>query len=398
MLSAPSRTILIAGAGIAGLTASLALAQRGFRVIIAEKAAELTEVGAGIQLSPNATRILFALGCEAALMDCGVTPEAIGVMSARTTRPIVRIPLGAEATQRYGAPYLVLHRADLQRVLLDRVRQVSDIDLRLGVQVGDVATNSHGIAAGLLQGDTHTEESAIALIGADGVWSSVRSRLFGAAAPQFSGKIAWRGMLEAARLPYAVGPYRMQLWLGAEAHVVLYPVRGGRSVNVVAIADGDWNSASGSEPAPHGEVTRHFTAGEWPVNARATIDAVTAWTRWPLFRAPPLSEWVRGHTALIGDAAHAMLPFAAQGAGMAIEDAAVLAKCLADSPGEVTLALKLYETLRRPRVMRVQHTAQTLGQVYQLSGVAALARDMAMITMGGARIRARQDWIYDWKT
>ncbi len=392
-----SRTILIAGAGIAGLTAALALAHRGFHVIVAEKADRLTEVGAGLQLSPNATRILFALGCEAPLTAAAITPEAIGVISARTGRPVVRIPLGSEATRRYGAPYLVLHRADLQKALLDRVLQTPDIELRLGSEVEDAAVDPHGVAATLRRDGQRMEETAIALIGADGVWSSVRSRLFGNAPPQFSGKIAWRGTLDAARLPYAIGPQRMQLWLGAQAHLVMYPLRGGRLVNIVAIADGDWNKPGWSEPAQPGEVARYFTAGEWPVIARAMIDNVTNWTRWGLFSAPPLESWTSGPVALIGDAAHAMLPFAAQGAGMAIEDAAVLAKCLADAPGEVPGALQRYEALRRPRVERVQQTARQLGDIYQLHGVAALARDFAMKTMGGARLRSRQDWIYDWR-
>jgi salicylate hydroxylase len=392
-----SRTILIAGAGIAGLTAALALADRGFRVIVAEKTDRLTDIGAGLQLSPNATRILFSLGLEAPLTASAITPEAIGVMSARTGQAIVRIPLGSEATQRYGSPYLVLHRADLQKALLDRVRQIPDIDLRLGLHVQDAAVNPHGVAIALQRDGQHMEETAIALIGADGVWSSVRNRLFSDAVPQFSGKIAWRGTLEAARLPYAVGPQRMQLWLGAQAHLVIYPLRGGRLVNIVAIADGEWNKPGWSEPAQPGEVARYFTAGEWPVIARAMIDNVTNWTRWALFSAPDLDAWTKGPIALIGDAAHAMLPFAAQGAGMAIEDAAVLAKCLADAPGEVGASLHRYEALRRPRVTRVQQTARQLGQIYQLHGVAALARDVAMKTMGGARIRSRQDWIYDWR-
>ncbi len=189
----------------------------------------------------------------------------------------------------------------------------------------------------------------------------------------------------------------MQLWLGAQAHLVIYPVRGGRLVNLVAVANGDWNKPGWSEPAQAGDVARYFTAGEWPVMAARDdrqcheLDALGAVQRAEAFVMD------KGPVALIGDAAHAMLPFAAQGAGMAIEDAAILAKCLADAPGEVSSALQRYEALRRPRVTRVQQTAHQLGHIYQLHGVAALARDIAMKTMGGARIRSRQDWIYDWR-
>lgn len=391
-----SRTVLIAGAGIAGLTAALALASRGFRVVVAEKATQIKEIGAGLQLSPNATRILFALGLEPALTAVSVAPRSIAVMSARTGDEIIGIPLGEPAVRRYGAPYLVLHRADLQGVLLDRARQTNGVELRLGAEVEDVATHAQGVTATLRHDGGRAEEAGLALIGADGVWSSVRSRLFGGAA-QFSGKVAWRGTLDAARLPHAFDHTRVHLWLGAQSHLVIYPVRGGELVNLVAIADGDWNKPGWSESAQPGEVARYFTAGEWPVGARDMVEAVTAWTRWALFAVPDLPAWTRGPVALVGDAAHAMTPFAAQGAGMAIEDAAVLAACLADAPGEAPAALARYAALRRPRVARVRQAAQQLGHIYQLSGAAAFARDIAMRAMGGARILSRQDWIYDWR-
>lgn len=396
---AASRTILVAGAGIGGLTAAIALATSGFRVIVIERAEKLEEVGAGLQLSPNASRILAGLGLEPLLREAAVTPEAISVMSARSGREVVRIPIGAEATRRYGAPYLVLHRADLQKALLQRVEQLPDIDLRLGVQFDDAATHANGVTVVTRRGDDRQQnETAIGLIGADGLWSAVRNRFFGDVAPQFSGKIAWRGSLDPTLLPQEFNRGRVQLWLGPNAHLVAYPIRGGRLINLVAIADGTWNRPGWNEPADAAEVAQFFATGRWPSAARMMINAVEHWSRWALFNLPELPSWSHDRIGLLGDAAHAMLPFAAQGAGMAIEDAAVLAKCLDDPATSPAQALQRYGAMRRGRVARAQRTAIKLGRIYQMRGAAAIARDLAMKAMGGKRILSEQDWIYDWKS
>lgn len=396
---AASRTILVAGAGIGGLTAAIALATSGFRVIVIERAEKLEEVGAGLQLSPNASRILAGLGLEPLLREAAVTPEAISVMSARAGREVVRIPIGADATRRYGAPYLVLHRADLQKALLQRVEQLPDIDLRLGVQFDDAATHANGVTVVTRRGDDRQQnETAIGLIGADGLWSAVRNRFFGDVAPQFSGKIAWRGSLDPTLLPREFNRGRVQLWLGPNAHLVAYPIRGGRLINLVAIADGTWNRPGWNEPADAAEVAQFFATGRWPHAARMMINAVEHWSRWALFNLPELPSWSHDRIGLLGDAAHAMLPFAAQGAGMAIEDAAVLARCLNDPAIGTAQALQRYGAMRRGRVARVQRTAIKLGRIYQMRGAAAIARNLAMKAMGGKRILSEQDWIYDWKS
>lgn len=396
---AASRTILVAGAGIGGLTAAIALATSGFRVIVIERADKLEEVGAGLQLSPNASRILVSLGLEPLLREAAVTPEAISVMSARSGREVVRIPIGADATLRYGAPYLVLHRADLQKALLQRVEQLPDIDLRLGVQFDDAATHANGVTVVTRRGDDRQQnETAIGLIGADGLWSAVRNRFFGDVAPQFSGKIAWRGSLDPTLLPREFNRGRVQLWLGPNAHLVAYPIRGGRLINLVAIADGTWNRPGWNEPADAAEVAQFFATGRWPSAARMMINAVEHWSRWALFNLPEWPSWSHDRIGLLGDAAHAMLPFAAQGAGMAIEDAAVLARCLNDPAIGTAQALQRYGAMRRGRVARVQRTAIKLGRIYQMRGAAAIARNLAMKAMGGKRILSEQDWIYDWKS
>jgi salicylate hydroxylase len=398
---AASRTIFIAGAGIGGLTASLALAARGFRVVVLEKAERLEEAGAGLQLSPNASRVLLGLGLEERLEPRAVTPDAVSITSARAGREITRLPLGEAASDRAGAPYWVMHRADLQAALQAAVGDHPDIELRLGCQFEDVTSHAKGLTVVQRRGNTRQQDLALALIGADGIWSSVRHHLFPDVQPRFSGLIAWRGTLDARQLPREYTSRRVQLWMGPDAHLVAYPISGGRQINVVAIVPGTWNRPGWSSPGDGMELKGAFDASRWPGPARMMIGAVDSWRRWALFTVPEGCEWTQGTIALLGDAAHAMLPFAAQGAGMAIEDAAVLAKTLGDGPTEtaaqIAAALKRYARLRRARVARVQRTARRSGRIYHLAGPFALARDLTIKALGPQRMLTRQNWIYDWQ-
>lgn len=396
---AATRTIVIAGAGIGGLTAALALAAKGFRVVVLEKAERLEEAGAGVQLSPNASRILIGLGLQQRLAAHAVAPDAISIMSARSGDEIARMPLGEAARLRAGAPWWVLHRADLQTALRSEVDDNPAIELRLGCRFEDVVTGADGVTVIQRGGANREQEPAVALIGADGVWSAVRHRLFPHIQPQFSGLIAWRGTFEASQLPRELTSTRVQLWMGANAHLVTYPISGGRRINMVAIVPGTWNRPGWSADGDPLEIRSAFASRQWQAPARMMIDAVPSWRKWALFTVSHSGNWSRGPVTLLGDAAHAMLPFAAQGAGMAIEDAAVLAKCLADSGDNATIpaALTRYAALRRERVARVQRMARLNGKIYHLSGAAAFARDLAIRTLGVKRMMARQDWIYDWR-
>jgi salicylate hydroxylase len=398
---AAARNIIVAGAGIGGLTAALALAARGFRVIILEKAERLEEAGAGLQLSPNASRILVGLGLQPRLSARAVTPEAISIISAREGGEIARLPLGEAASLRAGAPYWVIHRADLQAALQAAVDDNPAIDLRLGCQFEDVAAHAKGLTVVQRRGDARQQELAAALIGADGIWSAVRNHLFPEVRPQFSGLIAWRGTLDATTLPREYTSPRVQLWMGPDAHLVAYPISGARQINVVAIVPGTWNRPGWSAPGEANEIKNAFATSHWPSTARMLVGAVDGWRRWALFTLPEIGEWSSGAIALLGDAAHAMLPFAAQGAGMAIEDAAVLADCLGQTAGEnianIPAALQRYGRLRRSRVLRVQRAARQQGRIYHLTGPLALARDATIKAMGPKRMLARQDWIYDWR-
>jgi salicylate hydroxylase len=398
---AASRTIFIAGAGIGGLTASLAFARQGFRVVLLEKTERLEEAGAGLQLSPNASRVLIDLGLEPRLAARAATPDAISIMSARSGGEIARLPLGEAATARAGAPYWVVHRADLQAALLAEVNDNPDIELRLGCQFEDVARHTKGLTVVQRSGMTRQQELALALVGADGIWSTVRHQLFPEARPRFSGLIAWRGTLDATQLPRDYTSRRVQLWMGPNAHLVTYPISGARLINVVAVVPGEWSRPGWSEPGAVTEIKNAFANSPWPGNARMLVGAVEDWRKWALFTVSDGGEWTDGATALLGDAAHAMLPFGAQGAAMAIEDAAVLAKCLGESQNEggptISAAMQRYARLRRSRVTHIQHAARGAGRIFHLTGPAAYARDLAIRAMGADRLLARQNWIYDWR-
>src|SRR5882757_4591680 len=398
---AASRTIVVAGAGIGGLTASLALAGQGFRVVVLEKAERLEEAGAGLQLSPNASRVLVELGLQPRLAARAVIPDAISIMSARSGGEVARLPLGEAATVRAGAPYWVVHRADLQAALQAHVNENPDIELRLGCQFEDAVPHAKGLTIVQRSGMTRQQEPALALIGADGIWSTVRHHLFPQVQPQFSGLIAWRGTLDATQLPREYTSRRVQLWMGPNAHLVAYPISGARQINIVAVVPGTWNRPGWSAPGDIAELKNAFASSKWAGPARMMIGAVDDWRKWALFTVPNGGKGTNGSIALLGDSAQAMLPFAAQGAGMAIEDAAVLAKCLAEGAGEnpagVPAALKRYAGQRRKRVSRVQRAARRNGMIYHLEGPLAYARDLAIKAIGPDRLLARQDWIFDWR-
>jgi salicylate hydroxylase len=391
---ASSRTVIIAGAGIGGLTAALAIARHSYRVVLLEQAERLEETGAGIQLSPNASRILIALGLRERLTPHVSTPQELTVANAGSGRVLARAPLGVQIERRYGAPYWIIHRADLQAALCAAVAASPAIELRLAAQVDDFAAHDNGITVAARSGRATIEERGIALIGADGLWSRLRGRLGHTAAPRFAGATAWRALVGAEAVVCELSVPAVHLWFGHGGHVVYYPVKGGRLINVVAILRDDWREGGWSEPGNRDELVRRIRDGGWRGPPREIVAAADRWFKWALYDAAPLTHWSRGLVTLLGDAAHPTLPYLAQGAAMAIEDAAELSECLGGADSDIAGALRRYERRRLARTARTQREARRNGALYHLGGLAGLGRTLAISAIGGERLISRYDWLY----
>lgn len=395
-MSAPRA--LIAGAGIGGLCAALCLAREGWRVSIFEKAPELQEAGAGLQLSPNASAILCRLGVVEALRAASLSPRAIHVRRGSDGATLAYLPLG-DAEERWGAPYLVAHRADLQRALLDAVAREDLIELRAGAAVADCIETAGGVAVMVKHDGGEEEAEGDCLIGADGSRSTLRRRIVaGRADPAKSAtRWAWRTLIEASRVPAEMKREESALWLGPRAHLVHYPLRGGAVINVVAVVEdnsADQSAAGWSTPGDSAALEARFA--DWADPARNLLAAASIWRKWPLFDRDPIQTWSTGRVALLGDAAHPMLPFLAQGAAQAIEDAGALGQALSGCASDgVAAGLAAYQAARRGRAARVQLESRRQAFIYHLSGVAALARNAAFRALGGERMLARYDWLYD---
>jgi salicylate hydroxylase len=387
---------LIAGAGIGGLTAALALSQVPFDVVIFERTPALEEFGAGLQLTPNATRILGPLGVLDAVRALATEPRAIRLLRGRDDAELARLEI-ADAAKRWGAPYLVIHRADLQRALADAVARRANVDLRLGVEVGGVGEEADAVAMGVKRGALSLHETGDVAIGADGLRSRLRERLgLGAVdGAIYSGRVAFRATVPATSVAARWSAPEVTLRLGAGAHLVQYPLRGASLVNLVAVIVSGWRGEKGDSPwdgeADRPALERVFAG--WSRETRALLAAADTWRAWPLFHREPIARFALGRVALIGDAAHPMLPFLAQGAAQAIEDAGALARRLGESD-DIRAALAAYSRDRAPRAMRVQREASAQGRVYHMSGAMALARDLTMRAMGPERLLARYDWLY----
>jgi salicylate hydroxylase len=391
--------IIVAGAGIAGLSAALAIARHGRRVLVLEKAPALTEAGAGIQLSPNASRHLRRWSVLERLGGAALKPRAVVIRRGRDGAVLARLPL-ADAEKRWGAPYLVAHRADVQQALRAAVADEPAIEVRLGVAVAGFAADQDRVAVGAKHGLIRLRFDGAALIGADGLWSEVRQRLElpGDLPPQSAPRTAWRALVPTAQLPEEFAAPDVNLWLGKRAHLVHYPLRGGTYLNMVAIAEDTrdegqsadfWNETR--DPA----ILRRALA-RWHTTAHALLSAAAEWRSWRVFDRPPLQHWTAGLVTLAGDAAHPMLPFLAQGAAQAIEDAAALELALAAN-SDIAAGFKTYEQARTARTARLQGASRRQGDIYHMAGPAALARDIVMRVLGARRMLARQDWIYDYR-
>lgn len=393
------RHIVIAGAGIAGLTAAIAFAARGFNIRLFERAPKPQEVGAGLQLSPNATRILSRLGVPDRLHAATIRPDAIVLRRASDLDEIARVVLGDAALRRWKSPYLVLHRADLHAGLLGIASRLANVEIVTSATVTDAAFHPQGVTVAVEQDGRMRELDALLLVGADGVWSRTR-RVLGGADSQFAGKVAWRTTLRADSEALAsVSDYLrrdcVSAFLHPKAHLVSYPIRGGSAVNIAAFTRGTlpgtgWSRDSDGAPL-------RAALGDASSALVSFLESVTQWTMWPLHTVNPRAPWTKaGGAVLIGDAAHAMTPFAAQGAASAIEDAYVLAATVADQPDDIAAALARYERIRRPRIAAVVRRGAFNAFTWRASGPVAAVRDMVLAARPSERLAADFDWLYGW--
>ena len=377
----PLEQVVVAGGGIGGLAAALACAQQGVQVQLLERAAQLSEVGAGIQMGPNVTRILQAWGLGDALAQMAAFPKRLQARDAQTGQVLGILRLGDRAQSLYGAPYATIHRADLQGMLLAAV-QAAGVDVRLGQTVQGWNEITDGLQVDTVDGPS---VRADALIGADGVWSAVRQKLLGDATARFTGHLAYRALVAQADLTAHLRSNEVTVWMGPSLHVVHYPVRSGQWLNVVAIVHGDMPpKVDAWDEAGHAQVLMQ-AMGAVGKDLHERIEAVPAWRQWALHDRAPVSsarEMAQGRVALLGDAAHPMRPYLAQGAGMAIEDAQVLAQCLAQEAVNVPTRLQVYAEKRWARNARVQARAIRNGRIFHATGPVAWGRNMSMRLMG----------------
>jgi salicylate hydroxylase len=388
----PDTLVLIAGGGIGGLATALALAQRGIASHVFERRSAFAEDGAGIQIGPNGTKILAALGAADLVRSRAAAPDAIRILDATTGRELARLPLGRWIAERHGSPYWVAHRQDLHAALVARARAEPLIEVSLGAPISAARSDPLSMTASTEDGRSWDGD---ALIAADGLWSGLRTSLFASKGLRFAGKCAVRAVVPIDAVPDRLHRTEVHLWLAPGAHVVHYPVRAGHEVAIVAIFDDPNETSDWSTPVDITWVARRVT--NFPPALRALLAQPETWRKWSLYALRARQRYTQGRTALLGDAAHPVLPFLAQGGVLALEDAVVIADCLARNPGDVPRALRDYERLRRTRVAAVTRASRFNGQIYHLSGLFASLRNRALATLPAERLMARYDWLYGWE-
>jgi 2-polyprenyl-6-methoxyphenol hydroxylase-like FAD-dependent oxidoreductase len=362
--------ILISGGGIGGLTTALALARRGIACEVLEQAEEFREVGAGLQVGPNAFRVFETLGVTAAINELATFPEAFVLTDAPTGEPIITLPLGEGFRKRFGFPYGLMHRADLHRVLLDACRTSPAIALHTRSQCASFEEHTEGVTVTLADG---SRKLGRALVGADGLWSMVRKNLFDDGEPRLAGHVCYRAIVPIDHLPAEMRMNAMGLWVGPKMHMVLWPMRKGAFSNVTVVFHSD-RFEEGWDTWGDPEELRERVAGLHP-GVRDFIESVEDWRMYVLRDRDPVRTWSRGRVTLLGDAAHPMLQYLAQGACMAMEDALCLAEQLAAHPGEPARAFKQYQQSRYLRTARIQLTARLYGVVYHAADASADLRN-----------------------
>ena len=385
-----ARPVIIAGGGIGGLACALGLAIMGFRTVVLEQAHEFGEIGAGIQLAPNAWSALDALGLGELVKREAVFMERLLMMDGVSGETVVDIPLDARFSQRYGNPYAVTHRADIHGSLLDACKARRElIELRTDSQLTGFQVDDRAAVVQLGNGE---RIAAAALVGADGWRSAVREQIVGDGEPPVSGHLCYRAVLAAEDMPKDLSWPAATLWAGPNTHIVHYPLRGGKLFNLVATVVREQAGSGRNEEAPPEEVLPLFAHNcEKPMSI---LRVPKTFHRWMLRFRQPVENWSQGPVTLLGDAAHLMLQYFAQGAAMAMEDAVCLAACARETDGDLPAAFQRYQSLRLLRASRVQISSGLLGLLFHASGVERLVRNEIYKNRPAERYYDALDWIF----
>lgn len=382
--------LLIAGAGIAGLTAAIAARQSGHDVLVLERAPQLLELGAGLQLSPNGSRILVHLGLEAGIAKIASETEGKVIRLWSTGQRWKLFDLGAQSRDLYGAPYWMVHRGDLHRLLLEQAIELG-ADVRTNADVCNVEQSPTGVRLTLRGGDAFEGDIAI---GADGIHSVLRAHSFVADQPRFTGIMAWRGVAEARALPAILTENVGANWVGPGKHVITYPLRGGKLINFVGVVErNDWQVESWTERGDPAECLADFA--DWHPEIQALIQAIDDPFKWALLARDPLERCAHGRLVVVGDACHPTLPFLAQGANMAIEDALVLVRCIDHYDDPVT-ALRAFEAMRLERTGRIVRSSSDQAKVFHNAAYADAKSAAAIIDQEWQpeKVHMRYDWLF----
>ncbi len=388
---AVSDRIAIVGGGIGGLAAALALIRHGIAVDVYEQAPELKELGAGVQISSNGTRVLYALGLGEAIGRTGVIVAGKEIRLWSTGQTWKLFDLGVVSVERYGFPYMMFHRGDLHAALLEAIRRAQPDAIRLDLKCTGLTQHPDSVE---IQFEGAAPVSAPIVIGADGVQSRVRLATFGADRPEFTGIVAWRGLIPRAHVPPGIKLDVGTNWVGPGGHVVHYPVRGGALLNFVGLLErDDWRVESWTVQGTRDEFANDFR--NWNPLVHACIRAVDVPYKWALFARPPMPAWTKGRVTLLGDACHSMLPMLAQGAVMALEDGYVLARCV-KKYGIAPQALVAYEAVRRERANRAVAGSADNAKRFHNTDLAHAAGAEAYVTREWQeeKVKQRYEWLF----
>ena len=383
--------VIVVGGGIGGLAAALALARENLQVLLLEQAAQIGEIGAGIQLGPNAFSALDALGAGEAARSRAVFTDSLTIMDATTAQKVAHIETGARFRERFGNPYGVIHRADIHLSILEAVQDHPLIQFRTSTQVHTLEQDERGVTVIDQHGERYTAD---AVIGADGVKSAVRAKLLGDE-PRVTGHVVYRAVVEVDNMPRDLQINAPVLWAGPHCHLVHYPLRGGKQYNLVVTFHSREQEVWGVKDGSKEEVLSYFE-GVHPL-PHQMLDRPTSWKRWATADRDPVERWSFGRATLLGDAAHPMTQYIAQGACQALEDAVTLGAAIRACDGDFLAAFSLYERARIPRTARVLYSAREMGRVYHAKGVDRLVRNSLWVDRTQEQSYDAIQWLYGWR-